>query len=151
VNDCTATHQRVHDTTYTVIATQKKPPVALGANGKQDGNLVRKGVRSMNQALTLGERIILLRRLNGLTQMELAIALHTDKTYVSRLETDSVKTIKSDSLVKLARLFKVSADYILGITDQLSLEEADARAQFDAEMAQIRERRAARKKGASGG
>jgi transcriptional regulator with XRE-family HTH domain len=83
--------------------------------------------------------------------MELAIALHTDKTYVSRLETDNVKTIKSDSLVKLARLFKVSADYILGITDQLPLEGADDRAQFDAEMAQIRERRAARKKGASGG
>ena len=111
----------------------------------------KKSVGQMDQALTLGERIALLRRLNGLTQMELAIALETDKTYVSRLETDTVKTIKSDSLVKLARLFKVSADYILGITDQLPLDDAEASAQFEAEMAQIRQRRAARKKGPASG
>jgi transcriptional regulator with XRE-family HTH domain len=109
--------------------------------------LMKKGVCSMDQSLTLGERIALLRRLNGWTQMDLAIALQTDKTYVSRLETDSVKTIKSDSLIKMAQLFRVSADYILGITNELPLEEVSAKAQFEVEMEQIRQRREARKKG----
>jgi transcriptional regulator with XRE-family HTH domain len=100
----------------------------------------------MSQSLTLGERITLLRRMNRLTQMQLAVALQTDKTYVSRLETDSVKTIRSDSLVKLAQLFKVSADYILGLTDQLPLADEQVKAEFEAKLEQIRQQRAARKK-----
>lgn len=95
--------------------------------------------------LTMGQRIALLRRMQGWTQMQLAIHMETDKTFVSRLETDSVKTIRSDVLMKLARLFKVSTDYILGMTDALPLEYPEAKALFETEMEELRRRREARR------
>jgi transcriptional regulator with XRE-family HTH domain len=101
----------------------------------------------MGQKLTLGERIALLRRVRGWTQMELAINLGTDKTYVSRIETNSVKTIKSDTLIKLSQLFKVSADFILGITDDSPFEDKQLTALYEAERAELEAEYEARKKG----
>src|SRR4051812_48940072 len=91
----------------------------------------------MAHEMTIGERIALLRRVNGMTQMELAIKLEADKTFVSRLETNSVKTVKSDTLIKLAQLFKVSSDFILGISENPPFENEELTSLYEAERAEL--------------
>ena len=91
----------------------------------------------MGTELTIGERIALLRRARGWTQMDLAINLGTDKTFVSRIETNTVKTIKSDMLAKIAQVLRVSADFILGITDDPPFEDKDLTALYEAEKAEL--------------
>ncbi len=66
----------------------------------------------------LQERLRELREANGYKSMEkLAAEIGVNKTTYSRIENGSTKTISSDILLKLADLYKVPTDYILGITD----------------------------------
>ena len=63
-----------------------------------------------------GERLRQLRRARGMTQQELAEKLHMTKASVSAYET-SGKYPSVEVLRKLAELFRVSADYLLGLAD----------------------------------
>jgi len=58
-------------------------------------------------------------------------------------------TTKSGTWRRRVRLLRQSAAYLLGRTDQLPVEDAEATTQFEAEMAQIRQRRAKRKQSAA--
>ena len=68
----------------------------------------------------LQERLIELRKTHGYkSQQQLVDALGgiVDKTTYSRIESGATKTINNELLVKLAELYNVSADYILGIAN----------------------------------
>lgn len=51
-----------------------------------------------------------------LPQRELAALLHVSQTTYSRYETGTLD-IPSSSLIYLARFYKTSVDYLLGLTD----------------------------------
>ena len=61
-------------------------------------------------------RIRDLREDADLPQRELAALLHVSQTTYSRYETGTLD-IPSSSLICLARFYKTSADYLLGLTD----------------------------------
>ncbi len=63
-----------------------------------------------------GERVLALRLQNGLKQKELGEILGLSNKAISTIETGDRKT-SIDKLVALAQYFHVSADYLLGITD----------------------------------
>ena len=66
----------------------------------------------------LQERLRELREANGFKSREkLAEVIGVNKTTYSRIENGSTKTISSDILLKLADLYKVPTDYILGLSD----------------------------------
>ncbi|MBE5914359.1 MAG: helix-turn-helix transcriptional regulator [Pseudobutyrivibrio ruminis] len=66
----------------------------------------------------LQERLRELREANGYkTREKLAEAIGVNKTTYSRIENGATKTISSDILIKLAELYKVPTDYILGLTN----------------------------------
>ena len=57
-----------------------------------------------------------LRRKMGISQQELSRRIGIPTSQISRLESGRIKNISSDILVKLAKEFKVSTDYILGLS-----------------------------------
>lgn len=61
-------------------------------------------------------RIRDLREDADLPQRELAALLHVSQTTYSRYETGTLD-IPSSSLIYLARFYKTSVDYLLGLTD----------------------------------
>ncbi len=63
---------------------------------------------------TLGQRLKILRIHNNLTQNQLARKLSVSKSVISAYE-NSQRMPSYDILIHLARLFKVSTDYLLGI------------------------------------
>lgn len=66
----------------------------------------------------LQERLRELREEHGYSSRnKLADVLGIDRTTYSRIENGSTKTINSDVLVKLAELYDVSTDYILGLSN----------------------------------
>lgn len=65
---------------------------------------------------TVGERITDLRSLKGWNQKELATRIELAPSQLSRIENGETKNISGDILVKLAKEFRVSTDYILGLT-----------------------------------
>lgn len=65
---------------------------------------------------TVGERIVDLRSLKGWNQKELATRIELAPSQLSRIESGETKNISGDILVKLAKEFRVSTDYILGLT-----------------------------------
>ena len=66
----------------------------------------------------LTERLRELREEHGYkSRNKLADVIGIDRTTYSRIENGSTKTISSDILVKLAELYGVSADYILGLSN----------------------------------
>ena len=66
----------------------------------------------------LHERLRELREEHGYTsRMKLADAIGVDRATYSRIENGTTKTISSDILLKLADLYHVTTDYILGISD----------------------------------
>lgn len=62
------------------------------------------------------KRLKELRLMRGLTLDELARALKTTKTTLSRYENNK-RIADSDFIVEAARFFCVSTDYVLGLTD----------------------------------
>ena len=66
-----------------------------------------------------GERIRELREERGMTQTELAAALHVAQRTVSRFEREQ-HDLGTETIIALCRIFEVSADYLLGIEDETS-------------------------------
>lgn len=61
-------------------------------------------------------RLKTLRIQRRLSQKEVANVLNISQQQYSRIEKEDVK-INADKLIKLAKLFNTSIDYILGLTD----------------------------------
>lgn len=64
-----------------------------------------------------GTRIKELRTERGMTQTALAKELNTTQKSVSKYETESLD-LNTHTIVALCRFFEVSADYLLGLTDE---------------------------------
>lgn len=69
----------------------------------------------------LSERIRSLRNNRGISQVELAEALHVTKQCVSNWENNNIQP-SIEVLVKIARYFSVRADYLLGFDDRDYIE-----------------------------
>jgi len=65
---------------------------------------------------TIHERIGDLRSSRGLSQRKLSEMTGIGTSQLSRIENGEIKNISSDILIKLAKAFGVSTDYILGLT-----------------------------------
>ena len=72
----------------------------------------------------LNERIRSLRTSRGITQVELANSLSVSKQAVSNWENDNIQP-SIDMLVKIAKYFSVSTDYLLGLDNRKFLEITD--------------------------
>ncbi len=70
----------------------------------------------------IGKRIRNLRTSNELTIDDLAKILNTNRSTVSKIETGQT-SIKSQMIADAASYFKVSSDYLLGLTDVPSNDE----------------------------
>ena len=68
-----------------------------------------------------GERIKALRLSLGLNQVEFAKTLHVTKQSVSNWENENIQP-SIDMLTKIAKLYSVSADYLLGLQDVRSID-----------------------------
>lgn len=66
--------------------------------------------------MTLGDKIKLLRKENGLTQSELGNKLGLSKANISKYESN-IHEPSIDTLNKLSDLFNVSVDFLLGRTN----------------------------------
>ena len=67
----------------------------------------------------LGKRLVMLRELRGLTQNELARRLGVERTRYTKWE-DGASEPSLTMLCKIADLFHVSTDYLLGRTNILN-------------------------------
>lgn len=74
--------------------------------------------------MKLSTRIRMLRHHLGLTQAEFGEKLGVGNEIISRLETTS-RTISADSLYKICETFNVSADWLLGLSDDGGLDYSD--------------------------
>jgi len=75
----------------------------------------------MNSVAKIGERIKTLREEKGFTQQTLADALHLKRETINMWE-NGFRDLKTGSIIALADFFDVSADYILGRTDNRTLD-----------------------------
>ena len=66
--------------------------------------------------VTPGERITDLRKARGWEQKDLADNSGLHRSQISRIENGKVEKLSHDILIKLAKTFHVSTDYILGLT-----------------------------------
>lgn len=66
--------------------------------------------------LTFGERIHILRRRQGLTQPALAKAVGVSAGTIFRVEKGAFRELSSATVARLARVLRVRADYLLGLT-----------------------------------
>ena len=64
--------------------------------------------------MNFGEKLHQLRTDNHLTQQDVAIRLGMTKSNISYYET-GIKTPPADILIKIARIFHVSTDYLLDV------------------------------------
>lgn len=71
--------------------------------------------------LKIDERIHMLREQSGMTQQDLAMRLGVTRSSVNSWEM-GISTPTTDKIADLALLFKTSADYILGITSEKTLQ-----------------------------
>lgn len=66
--------------------------------------------------MNIGDRMRFLRQSKNRTLDELAEALETTKTTLSRYENNK-RTPDADFIICMANYYKVSSDYILGLSD----------------------------------
>ena len=66
---------------------------------------------------SINNRIRELRERDKMTQAELAAKLGISPSTLGRIEKGEIEKVSSDILVKLARIFEVSTDFLLGVTD----------------------------------
>lgn len=64
--------------------------------------------------MTTGERIKMLRKEHNLTQEELGAKIGVQKAAIQKYEKGTVKNIKRDSLIKLAKCLDTTPEYLLG-------------------------------------
>ena len=65
--------------------------------------------------MTLGERILILRRRLKMSQSDLARASALDKNTIARLEQGRVHDLSGATVVRVARALQVSTDVLLGV------------------------------------
>lgn len=70
--------------------------------------------------IMLNENIKKLRLLRSISQVDLAHALHVSKQCISNWENDNIQP-SIDMLVKLAKYFDVSTDYLLDLENNNSI------------------------------
>ena len=68
-------------------------------------------------ALTIQERLKDLRVERGLTLEQLAEQTHLSKSALGSYEADDFKDISHYALIKLAKFYRVTADYLLGLSE----------------------------------
>ena len=76
------------------------------------------GYESWCEMLNYYKRIRDLREDNDLTQQKVADYLNMKQSQYSRYER-GIRDIPTDVLIKLAKLYKTSTDYILGLTNDV--------------------------------
>jgi transcriptional regulator with XRE-family HTH domain len=67
--------------------------------------------------MTLGERILLLRRRKRLTQDELAVQSGVNKMTIWRLEHGAIQDVKGQVLARMALALETTTDYLLGLRE----------------------------------
>ena len=67
--------------------------------------------------MTLGERIKRLRKLNDMSQQQLADYLEINRNYLSRIETNKSEPTSS-IILKLTALFEITANELLGANNE---------------------------------
>lgn len=72
--------------------------------------------------MTLGERIHLIRRRQGMTQKALAEASGLNPNTIARLEQGSLKDLGGRALGRLADALHTSTDYLLGRTNESGVD-----------------------------
>ena len=65
--------------------------------------------------MTLGERVLILRRRLKMSQGDVAKAADLDKNTIARLEQGRVKDLSGETIVRVARALQVSTDVVLGV------------------------------------
>ena len=75
--------------------------------------------------MEIGIRITQLREERDWKKTELARRLGISHSQVSRIESGETGTLSSDILIRLAEVFDVSADYLLGLTDVRTKKNLD--------------------------
>ena len=78
----------------------------------------------MKTQLTIQERIKDLRIENGLTQKQLAQLVKIPLSTVGSDEADAYKEISHENIIALSKFFGVSADYLLGLTENRQPDNA---------------------------
>lgn len=88
--------------------------------------------------MTTGERIAALRKEHSMTQPMLAEKMNVSQSTVTSWENDR-RGVGNDDLLKLAKLFNVSTDYLLGRTNKRHYYELTAKDQkaIDEELEEI--------------
>lgn len=75
--------------------------------------------------MTLGERILILRRRQDMTQRQLAKESGLNTNTIARLEQGNLKDLGGQSVVKIARALGTSTDFLLGMTRREEPQESD--------------------------
>lgn len=75
---------------------------------KTPGTTTERGMRE------LAARVVKIRKECGITQVELAKTLGVTQSMVSRIEKGELR-LNGEVIIKLAKLFKISTDELLGI------------------------------------
>lgn len=84
----------------------------------------------------LGQRIVEMRTALGWSQVELAKRLRVAKQTVSNWENENIQP-SIEMLVRLAKLFRVSTDYLLGLQSEVQLNVEGLPLSFVAHLSQI--------------
>ena len=67
----------------------------------------------MTSEIIIGQRIKYLRKENNLSQDDLSVLLHVDRTTISEYELDN-RIPNIYMLIRIADIFQVSLDYLVG-------------------------------------
>lgn len=84
----------------------------------------------------LGQRIVEMRTALGWSQVELAKRLRVAKQTVSNWENENIQP-SIEMLVRLAKLFHVTTDYMLGLEHEVQLNVEGLPLSFVAHLSQI--------------
>jgi transcriptional regulator with XRE-family HTH domain len=68
--------------------------------------------------MTLGERVLIVRRRRDMTQRELAKAAGLNTNTISRLEQGDLKDLGGQAIANIARALGTSADFLLGLSER---------------------------------
>ena len=82
----------------------------------------RRGMATDRGAQRIGERLAELRKLRGITQVEMAEKLSVNQSAVSKYENGEYR-LHAELIVLVSKILKVSSDQLLGIKEVPELEE----------------------------
>jgi transcriptional regulator with XRE-family HTH domain len=73
--------------------------------------------------MSLGTTVKWLREQLGMNQKQLAQRSGIAQATISRIESEQVKELKSEALIRLAKALGVTVDFLVGKTDRLTYED----------------------------